>query len=327
MSLEKEKVPYSETDIRKLSLDIVRSSQDLLTLDVPKIERELVPKLLKFKNSQEKDTSKNPFARNELTFRDELGLAVFFGTVNFCFTEPTSKHRYTYISMLGNTYHGSQGLYVAMAELSKTGLSWGSLAQVGEITQESWDNNMQLGDNNPFYLGQERLRKVTGFAQTLQKQGFSDVGEWLASTHHNAVKILKSLRASGYFDDQFQKRSQVTVKAFDDIIRRRGGFEIANMNTLTCMADYKIPQVLYNTGIVKLAPELEEYLKSQRPLKPESRPELALRSSAIVVGEYLATLLYSTEAEVDTLLWGLSQEMNKNGELKIPHMLIPTDKY
>jgi len=41
----------------------------------------------------------------------------------------------------------------------------------------------------------------------------------------------------------------------------------------------------------------------------------------------VADKLGITEAETDSILWGLSQEMSNNGELAVPHMVVATDAY
>jgi hypothetical protein len=102
---------------------------------------------------------------------------------------------------------------------------------------------------------------------------------------------------------------------------------LEGMRLLTCMADYSIPQLLYNLGAVKLNPNLRLQLEELNPIQPGSREELALRAAVVVVAEGLAKEMGVTEAELNTLLWEYSQELDQAGRLPIPHMLVATDKY
>ena len=132
---------------------------------------------------------------------------------------------------------------------------------------------------------------------------------------------------SGFFKDEFLKRAQVGLKMMDTVAARRMGRGLTGINELTCMADYRIPQVFYNLGTVRLSAGLEAQLIRQEPILSGSREELALRATVIVIGLVLAGLMTICEADVDTLLWEFSQQMDKSGQIKIPHMLVATDKY
>jgi hypothetical protein len=141
------------------------------------------------------------------------------------------------------------------------------------------------------------------------------------------LKIAQALIDSGYFKDEFLKRAQVALKMMGAVTAGHLGRGLNGINELTCMADYRIPQVFYNLGVVRLSSGLELLLIRQEPILSGSRAELALRATVIVIGLKLAGMMANCEAEVDTLLWEFSQQMDKSGQMKIPHMLVATDKY
>jgi hypothetical protein len=140
-------------------------------------------------------------------------------------------------------------------------------------------------------------------------------------------ELIDPLHDSGFFKDEFLKRAQVGIKMMYTVLTSRMGRSLNGMDLLTCMADYRIPQVFYNLGAVSLAPQLHQHLESEKPVISGSREELALRASVIVIGRQLSGMMGINEAEVDTLLWEYSQVMVKDGRMKIPHMLVATDKY
>jgi hypothetical protein len=63
------------------------------------------------------------------------------------------------------------------------------------------------------------------------------------------------------------------------------------------------------------------------PIPAGSREEKALRATAVYVGKIVADRLGISEAEADNVLWGLSQDMVRKGEMAIPHMIVATDAY
>lgn len=143
----------------------------------------------------------------------------------------------------------------------------------------------------------------------------------------DAIKVVTFLSKSGYFNDPFLKRAQVCTSRLDKILVRRNRIHLKNINDLTCMADYRIPQLFYNTHVIEISPELKTILNNKIQLKVDGQQETALRASVVVVGEMLSKLLKIFEAEVDNLLWQLSKKMLDQKRLIIPPMLVATDRY
>jgi hypothetical protein len=164
-------------------------------------------------------------------------------------------------------------------------------------------------------------------ANFLIRMGIETVLGFIEVNNFDSLKITQVLIESGFFKDEFLKRAQVALKMMDAVLEARNGRGLNGIDLLTCMADYRIPQVFYNLDAVKLSPDLEGQLTRLEPVLSDSRAELALRATVIVIGTQLAELMGINEAEVDTLLWEYSQQMDKTGQMKIPHMVVATDKY
>lgn len=93
------------------------------------------------------------------------------------------------------------------------------------------------------------------------------------------------------------------------------------------MPDYRLPQLLYNLGIIELSEGLHTKLMSKTRILSKSPEEIALRSAVVVIVEYLSMILDKPECVVDSLLWKLSQEEQDLGNMRIPAMLVETDSY
>lgn len=320
----KERAPattYSDK-VRELARYIINDSKKILTINYTSLSEKLLPKLQEFQN-ENKDNS-NFFSNSELSPEKELGLNLFLSVVNFCYQDPSTRVSYTYNAKSGESIPRSLGLKAAMAE---SDTNWGDLSEVANLSPQKWSDMIQLSQNKEFYLGAERGNRIAGFARTLNDRGFKTASDFLASCEYKSNEILEELKKSRYFEDEFQKRSQLAVHVMDGVLKRRFSTQIAGSDTLTVMADYRLPQLLYNFGTLELSDELLGKLIRMDVIETGSPEELALRATTITVGEELSRLMMMPEADVDSLLWTLAVNMGLNGKLAIPHMLVVTDKY
>lgn len=310
----------SPVDIRKRAKEILGKSKDILGIDWEAVDRRLIPRI--------RDMEIDPYETKYWgDLNRELGLALFFNVVNFCFKNPVSRVEYKYVDMDGNIFPRSRGLAQAMRNAY---VDWGNLYEVIAITPEAWEEITQIGEKNRLYLATGptgRMSRIVTFAINLAVLGYEKVEEVAGDKGKSAQDLLRFLSGSGFFEDEFLKRAQLTVANWDRILKAKSMEGIEGVDSLTCFADYRIPQVFYNSGVVILNPVLSERLIREELISSGSREERALRASVIAVGEYMAKETGLTEAEVDHKLWELSQQMTKNEEMFIPHMLVATDKY
>lgn len=306
--------------IRRMASDIILNSTDLLVIQSDIVANQLLKKLDEFRRQR----TASPLSVPGISAEDELGLALFFNTVNFCYRDPASGRDYLYQSRDGRQLRRTSAFFTALVE---SGLQWNQVEQVAQLTADRWRDMLQLREPNVFYLGMERCQRITGMARYLLAQGFKTVMDFVSSSRFEVHRLVPPMMESGFFKDEFLKRAQVAVKMMDTVLASRFGQKLTGMDLLTCMADYRIPQVFYNLGAVELSPALRSHLESGKPVLSESHEELALRATVIIIGRQLAESLSINEAEVDTLQWEYSQVMDKSGQMKIPHMLVATDKY
>lgn len=312
---------YSDR-VRDYSRKVVMENRDIVTIDDKSVENELVGNLSEFKNLLKE--SDDPFATDELSPENELGLSLFLDVVNFCYCNPYSKRDYIYIDMRGKSIGRARGLKAAMTEAE---VNWGSTREVSKISPTEWSKMIQLGSNKDFYLGEDRGKRISEFAGKLFQSGFKNISHFLTFAEFNTEYLLPVLDKSGYFDDEFQKRSQLAISMMNGVLKRRFDKEFKGLDTLTIMADYRLPQVMYNFGAIKLPEELKDKLMKQEIIESGSPTEISLRAASVVVGEKVSKLMDINESEVDSLLWTLSQKMSDEKKLTIPHMLVATDKY
>jgi hypothetical protein len=95
------------------------------------------------------------------------------------------------------------------------------------------------------------------------------------------------------------------------------------LEELTIFADYKIPQILINLGIINLEKKALNKIENNYIIKKGSRLENELRISSIIVGELISKKFRIPSYLVDNILWSLSHKI----KLKIPHPKIKTIFY
>jgi hypothetical protein len=315
--------PKSSTDeIREYAKRIVENHQDILTIDDDALKGRFLEKLKEYQKGL--DYSPGSFEKSSMTLKNELGLNLFIDVINFCYKNPFTKEEYKYVTRDGKERIRTTGLTEAMVE---SGINWGNIQEVTQLTPSTWAKIIQLDNNKNFYLGAERGARIRNFASLLYRNNIKTASEFLDYCNYDTETMLAFLKNSGFFTDVFQKRAQLTVNMLDQVLQRRTNKRIAHTEILTVMADYRLPQFGYNEGVIKLSPRLKNILMTETPIQKGSLEEDAIRGSVVVMGYHLSSLLGLTEALTDSLLWKGSIDMSKNGLFKIPHMLVATDQY
>jgi len=322
MKTERETGKFFTDGVRELAHRIVDTSTEILAIDHEVLEQDLLKRLQVYQN--ELKNRPDPFTDEILSPENELGLNLFLNVANFCFQVPQTSKSYSYTNKEGKVLPRFTGLKAAMVE---SGVNWGNTMEVSNLSSKKWAGIIQLKRNKEFYLGAERGRRMAEFALTFDHSGFRNITEFLALCVYDTEILLPVLSNSGYFSDEFQKRSQLAVNMMNGVLKRRFNTEFKGMDTLTVMADYRLPQLMYNFGTIKLSEKLLGQLMRQEVIETGSSEERVLRAATIVVGEKLSKLMGIPEGQVDSLLWGLAVDLGRDGKLIIPHMLVPTDKY
>jgi hypothetical protein len=237
--------------------------------------------------------------------------------------DPESKQEYKYISKNQDLIPRSTGLFRAMQE---SDVKWRDFKDVARLTNTKWITFTQINQENPLYLGPERHNRIIKFANYLIDKGYRNPTQLLEEQHFNVKNILQILVGSKLFEDKFLKRAQVAVKGIAEAIAQ-DNITLQGIDELTCMPDYRLPQVFYNLNIINLDPKVLNSLLKLEILEPNGDVEISLRASVVVIGETLSKLMNKPEFQVDSLLWRLSQKLSEQGKLKIPHMIVATDKY
>lgn len=103
------------------------------------------------------------------------------------------------------------------------------------------------------------------------------------------------------------KRAQLLVSDLWGAYRAKGHGGFTNMETLTAFADYKLPQILREYGVLRYSPELAADVNTRTIIPAGSPREVEIRAATVQASEMLAERLTMPAFKVDWLLWNQAQ--------------------
>jgi hypothetical protein len=249
--------------------------------------------------------------------------------LNHCFWPDPGKPAWSVIYK-GETFSGYWGLAAALKRAQERGVPVtepGFLAQIDETTLHEifslygpGGHDRPSGDEIPLF--KERLRNLREAGSIILAAFSGDILTLFDTASGSAVR-LASLVAAHFpsFRDEasyqgekvyFLKRAQIfaadVCAAFGG--RKWGGFE--DMNRLTAFADYKLPQVLRELGIISYQPELAARVHAMEFLDAGSEEEVEIRAMTVwaverLKEEFLRRGKNLTSPQIDNWLWELGQ--------------------
>ena len=257
------------------------------------------------------------FVWNGLHFRDGTERTVQYlfvlDSLNFCFwPEP----RWRYRDLDG---------YVALATALKDAVMRGDcLLDAAFLAQMDRAKLQEILDGeNEIPLLEERVAILREVGTVLQKEYSGQAARLVERAGRSAEHLVELLAQdfSSFRDEAlyrgrrvyFYKRAQIFCAdlygAFEG--QRWGGF--SDIDELTAFADYKVPQVLRQMGILRYSSELSSRIDRREELPSGSPEEIEIRAGTIWAVELLRRELEQLgkslrSFEIDWLLWNLGQQ-------------------
>jgi hypothetical protein len=162
----------------------------------------------------------------------------------------------------------------------------------------------------PLPMADERVAAL----QELGAHGFSGLVEPTAAGTAQALsRGLRSYADVATYDGHsipFLKRAQILPAD----LHAAGVRQFADLDALTCFADYKLPQLLRHWGALELSPGLARRVDAELPLQAGEAAETELRASTVTAVERLRAALAERgrqllSIEVDWILWEAAQRL------------------
>lgn len=256
-----------------------------------------------------------PFEYKRLEDEKELNFIFLLASLVFCFWgEPKWKVEYR-----GNFYDGSWGLIAALKKAIENGfpiLEWEYLANLPEKDlREIFRGNVEIP------LFRERLNILRENGKIIIEKFGGNLENLIKTAKRDALKLLEIITINfPSFNDFaiwrgrkvfFHKRAQVFIGDIHYHFKEK--FKLKNIEKLTALADYKIPQILRKFKILEYSPKLAEKVDNKIPIPAGSEEEIEIRANTIWAIELMKKELKKkipdiTARDIDSYLWLSAQK-------------------
>lgn len=264
------------------------------------------------------------FSQNQI-----LMYLILCESLNFCYWKSDIKWKIEY---KGEWYSGSFGLFYAISKAIKNGYRLLDIDYLEKITLEELDDIFRGTTSIP--LLKERFSIIKELVGELKKRP-NLVQEMSANNDiellNKIISNFKNFRDISLYKGQevyFFKRAILLV---GDLILNVDSIKekVKNDDNMLGCADYKIPQVLRQLGILEYTDDLAKRIDNKQVLDHGSEMEIEIRANMLCAIELIKSKLHKTgnklnSVQIDNALWLLS----KNEKFKEkPHHLTKTIYY
>lgn len=270
----------------------------------------ITPQVLK----DETDLSQFDLVERDLASR--VDFSVIVNSINFCYwgsPKWTVEHE-------GSQYDGAEGLVMALRRAIKLGYPMLDACFLKNISER--DLKSVLRGNVEIPLFDERLRILRETGTVLSHRYDGHFIGWLRRADNDALRLVDVITSDilSYYDAAlykgreviFNKRAQLVVSDISRILVGSGLAPLRDIGRLTAFADYKIPQVLRNKGILAYSEQLSDKVDNQVLIASGSEEEVEIRANMVWAVELMRSSLapripWVTPALLDSYLWLLGQ--------------------
>jgi hypothetical protein len=243
--------------------------------------------------------------------------------VNFCFWAEKDKEKwqveYPKGTIITGGWYGLEACFTraiagTVPILSAKYLSETKLADIQKFFRSS--NGVEIP------LIQERCANLQNAGRVLLEKYTGQFINLLEEAAFDAVNIIKEVVE--HFDSftdianyngrdvVFFKRAQLVAADVNTVYKKNTKTSINNIDILCAFADYKLPQILRQFGVLVYSKELAEKVDNYILLPKGSSEEVEIRAATIWAVELLRQLMPEfASSKIDLALWLLTQDKSK----------------
>jgi hypothetical protein len=276
----------------------------------------LVPKILEYMAKNQHDIVVNPGTRE--TFEQDAQQIFLQDAVNFCYWAEKDKPKWEIEFPKGTIIKG--GAYAMAGSFRRAVAEHVPILNadyLAGLTQEQTVDLFRSSNGVDMPLLKERQASLSEAGQVLTSSFKGKFTNVIEESGYDAVKLVKliyenfsSFRDIAKYngkDIYFLKRAQICA---DDVSFLIGlPHKLANLGKLTAFADYKLPQMLREAGIIEYTPKFAEQVDNMVLIKAGSKEEVEIRAATVQGIELIRQRIPEyTAAAIDSTLWYISQD-------------------
>lgn len=256
---------------------------------------------------------------DSLSLEQSIAFGFVYNAVNFSYW---GEPKWT-VNVDGKEWDGGIGMLRAIQRGIKSGYDLLSAEYLRAIPEEDLQNILKPNIEIPLFKERLLLLRTLGEHIATRYEGsftaFVDESDW------DAVKLVEHLAdemPEVYNDEEdyrgssikFYKRAQLLPSHLHELSQLGiSSRNVTNMDQLTALADYKIPQLLRKHNVLQYTPDLADRIDSITEINAGSEEEVEIRALTVWAVELLARHLKNTELpataiQIDHVLWLRSQQ-------------------
>lgn len=252
----------------------------------------------------------NPYGLLDMSCREIVNFLLIYHTIgDYCFW---GDPKWTIKTDEGTELDGSMAMMYLIIKRYKEEKSF----EMSMLTFSTWlDGNVEIPLLKERY---DCLCELNRYLKSLKSDFYDEIKDFKED-----ISLLDYIiNHFSYFDDEsiyngdkvyFYKRAQLLTS---DILHVREIVEKVNVDYshLVGCADYKIPQVMRNLGMLEYSDELAKLVDNKVNLKYGSEMEVEIRANDLVVIDYIAKKLNNkvSRMDINDYIWLLGQNKSKN---------------
>jgi hypothetical protein len=266
------------------------------------------------------EKGKISFSTYDWSLKDHVLFLFYLNSMNYCFWARKNQKKWT-TKMGGESLDGFIALYKILENRAKNDKNF---LNPSYITSLSFDNVKDLLKGSPeIPLLESKYKNLITTARIIEKRFRGDIFSIIEDNNYETKNILDEIETKfpSYEDSQnyrgyeihFLKRAQLLVKMINDELEKHNK-ALKNLDYLTAIADYKVPQLLRYHGITKYSDRLSNLVDDYRVLEKDSDHEIEIRIGTLWGVELIRRGLEEkfpniTNADIDNLLWVSAQSI------------------
>lgn len=232
-------------------------------------------------------------------------------TINFCFWGKENNDDYNY-----KKYIGSEELFYNLKQYVKNNPSILEMKKLINISIEDFKKIIGLEFSNlPLLQERFNLLKDTILIIYDKKDNFYTE---LFSIKSDVELLSYITKNFWHFDDKSKYKNRIIKFNKRAILLVNDLFQLSNtirnniktLDNLTGCADYAVPRILYEYGILIYNDYLLETINSNKIIEHNSYPEIEIRANTLYVIEIIkeklkAKGIYLNSIEIDNIIWNM----------------------
>jgi len=250
---------------------------------------------------------------------DTVSYILVLDSLNFCFW-PKSGEKKWEITYDSKPISGYYAMAASLKKAIQSGVKFTEPEYLIGLSRDSLKNI--LGGEGHLQLMEERAKILNHLGRLLVRNFHGKAYKLVEKARGSALDLtrlfadkLPSFRDTARYNGKkvfFYKRAQICAADLYGALGGRKWGNFIDIDKLTAFADYKLPQVLRQLGVLHYEPSLAYIVDRQTPIVSGAAQEIEIRANTIwaveLIKQELNRMGKSLRAfEIDWLLWNLGQ--------------------